>query len=139
MNHDHISDQQFLIFRVADKLIGTNIELVKRILHYDSVQKVPLARDCFDGIVRFDEKPIPFFNLPLAMGISEKKESIENLIAVHNVHGIDVAFKIGNVVTVTRLDVSDEDESDEHIKGIDQKASWHGKEVYILNAKKIVQ
>ncbi|MDH3974345.1 MAG: chemotaxis protein CheW [Deltaproteobacteria bacterium] len=139
MNIEYALDQQYLIFRVADKLIATNIALVKRILHYEFVQKVPLARDYFEGLVKFDEKPIPFFNLPLAMGIKGKKVSTENLIAVHNVQGIDIAFKIGNVVTVTRIDRSALGESTEGIKGVDHKTSWSGEEVYILNAEKIVQ
>lgn len=139
MNIDYSLDQQYLIFRVTDKLIGTNIASVKRILHYETVQQVPLARDFFEGLVKFDEKPIPFFNLPLAMGIEDKKVSDENLIAVHNVNGNDVAFKIGNVVTVTRIDISALAESTADIKGVEQKASWGEEEVYIINAEKIVQ
>jgi len=139
MNSEHTLDQQYLIFRIDDKLIGTNISLVKRILHYDSVQKVPLAKDSFEGLVDFDEKPVPFFNLSLAMGIEEHNLPAENLIAVHHVHGTDIAFKIGNVVTVTRIDRSTLNENTEGINGVDEKATWNGKEIYILNAEKIVQ
>lgn len=139
MSIDYTLDQQYLIFRISDKLIGTNIALVKRILHYDSVQRVPLARDFYEGLVKFEERPIPFFNLPLAMGFEEKQAPSENLIAIHNVQGIDIAFKIGNVVTVTRIEKSALGESTEGIKGVDNKTSWSGEEVYILNAEKIVQ
>ena len=139
MNYEQTSDNQYLIFRTAGKLVGTNIELVKRILQYDYLQKVPLAMDYFDGLVKFDNKPIPLFNLPHAMGLKEKKITSENLIAVHSVHGIDIAFKIGNVVTVTRIENSSLEECTEDIKGVDQIAVWDETEIYILNAEKVVQ
>lgn len=139
MNIPYTVDEQYLIFKIADKLIASNIALVKRILHYESVHRVPLTRDYFEGLVKFEGKPIPFFNLSLAMGLREKQVSVKNLIAVHNVHGIDIAFKIGSVVTVTRIARSALNESEEIINGVDQKTLWSGKDVYILNAEKIVQ
>ena len=131
-------DQRYLIFKVAGKLIGTDIGLVKRILYYDSPQKVPLARDYFDGLVEFEGKPIPFYNLLRAMGFDESKKVGENLIAVHFVKGIDIAFKIGSVITVAQMDQPSVEECKGKVFGVEKTGIWNGKKVYIINAENMI-
>ena len=130
------SGRQYLLFRLANNLFGTEIRDIKRILPLDIVYKVPLAKPYYEGIIRFENRAIPLFNLREAMG--GKASGGEHLIVVEEIEGEDIGLLIGNVKTVVRIDDSEAVAYEGLIPGIKKSVAWEGKEVYLLDAGAVI-
>ena len=130
--------QQFLIFSVAEKYFAVQLMDVKRVLPFDKICKVPLARDNFEGILKLEGKVIPLFNIGRALGINCGTSPKEQLVSVENLRGEDIGFLIDNVQRVVTLDSDYFEEIESELPGVKKKALWEGHEVFLLSGDELV-
>ena len=129
--------KQYLIFRLGDYYFGSVIDSIKRILTIDKVYKVPLAKTNFEGIVDFEGKPLPLFNLGEAMELNRIQPD-GGLVAVQQIAGKDVGVMIGDVLAVARFDPETIEDYSGQMPFVEKMIVWEGKEVKLINSEKLL-
>ena len=130
--------KQYLLFKLEDKYFGTRIDDVKRILSLDYVHKVPLMKENFEGLMRYEDKAVPLFNLKKSLGFKGGVTFDESFVAIESVDGCDVGFIIGDVITVIRIDEEHLKNSSGNVPGVRMETQWEDNIVYLLNADELV-
>lgn len=133
-----ISIQQYLIFSLSSRLFASRLRDVKRVLPLEKIFDVPLKRNNFEGLVKFEGKAIPLFNLKRVVVKQFNRDTQENLIVVQNVQGQDVGFLIDKVHKVAALDRSSFEDYESQLPGVTQKSLWEGSEVIVIEAEKLL-
>lgn len=130
--------EQYLIFTLGGEFFGMKLRYVKRVIPFEGACDVPLSRENFDGLVRFEGKAIPLYNLLKAMGVEGSVASGENLVAVERIKGEDIGLLIEGVKKVARLEPDVIEESEDGMAGVKKTANWDGKEVRLLDAEELI-
>ncbi|MBE9504496.1 MAG: chemotaxis protein CheW [Proteobacteria bacterium] len=129
--------QQFLIFSLSSKLYASNLRDVKRIVPLEKIFEVPLKRENYLGLVKFEGKAIPLFNLKSAINKGNTGYSPEDLIVVQYVRGQDVGFLVDKVDKVMTLDPNSFEDYESNIPGISKKIIEKENDIMLIYADEI--
>lgn len=132
-----IERHQFLIFSISSNLYATSLRDVKRIIPRGKIYEVPLKREFYRGLIDFEGKAIPLFNLKSAINNKNAEYSAEDIIVVQNVHGQDVGFLIDKVHKVMTLDPCDFENYESGIPGISKKTIHNEHEIMLIQTTEL--
>ena len=132
-----IGGHQFLILSLSSNLYASNLRDVKRIIPRGKIYEVPLKREFYRGLVEFEGKVIPLFNLKSAINKKNAEYSAEDVIVVQNVHGQDVGFLIDKVHKVMTLDPCDFENYESGIPGISKKIIHNEREIMLIQINEL--
>ena len=129
--------QQFLIFSLSSKLYASNLRDVKRIIPLEKLYEVPLKKESYLGLVKFEGKAIPLLNLKSIINKGNTGYSTEDLIVVQYVRGQDVGFLIDKIDKVMTLDPSTFEDYESNIPGISKKIIEKENDIMLIKADEI--
>ena len=95
--------KQYVIFYLADKKFGVNINQTKEILSNSNLTFVPDSPDFVSGIINLRGSVVPVVDLKLRLNISgEKKNSSEKIIIVE-LDGLTAGMMVDDVKEIEPL------------------------------------
>jgi len=104
---------QFLTFRLAEEIFGVPIEMVREVLDYVPITRVPGARDFLQGVVNLRGAVVPVADMRIKFGmsatvLSENSCIIVVEISLPNEEGkITVGLLADQVLAVVQLSTAD--------------------------------
>jgi len=124
---------EYLLFLVSEKLYAISLIEVKGIIEYQGCSKLPLLRANFVGFSKIEGKPVPVCDLITALSGREHRPSAESHIIVVSRKGVQIALLINDVIRIIKVKAAHDHMVDRH----EEKISWQGKDVHILNTDEL--
>lgn len=79
---NEIQENTYLTFYLDEELFGLNIHLVREVLEYTSITKVPMTADFMRGIINVRGHVVPVVDLRRKFGLAEAELTINTCIII---------------------------------------------------------
>ncbi len=127
------SGGKYLVFQLVQRYFALEMDAIRRVVNAETIYSVPLAKKNYAGLMRFEERAIPIFNLREALGLKKKGEAEENLVAVEQIDDDEVGVLVGSVYSVADLGEGKEIDREPELAGVEKLVEWGGKEVNVVD------
>lgn len=78
----HASNCTYLTFRLNDELFGLNINLVREVLEYTRITKVPLTAPYIRGVINVRGSVVPVVDLRRKFGLAGNGQTVDTCIII---------------------------------------------------------
>ncbi len=79
---NEIQENTYLTFYLDEELFGLNIHLVREVLEYTSITKVPMTADFMRGVINVRGHVVPVVDLRRKFGLAEAELTINTCIII---------------------------------------------------------
>lgn len=79
---DHHQSQTFLTFYLDDELFGLNIDMVREVLEYKDITRVPMTADFMRGVINVRGSVVPVIDLRRKFGFDEIMPTVHTCIII---------------------------------------------------------
>lgn len=98
--------EQLVVFVLADELYALDIAMVKEIIAWEPVTRVPRVQGCVQGIINLRGNVIPVVDLRKRFGLPEAEVGRETRVVVVEIGQLVVGLVVDGVTEVLRVSPS---------------------------------
>ena len=132
-------EDKYLVFQLAKRQFALEMNSIRRVVNADQIYGVPLAKKYYAGLMRFEGRAIPLFNLRAALGLKGKVKEEESLVAVEQMGDYEVGLLIGSVYSVADLGEGTETDRDPEMVGVNKVVELDGKEINVVDLGELLR
>jgi purine-binding chemotaxis protein CheW len=103
-NQNHFSEQQLVVFKVANEEFGVNINKVKEIIRWEEVTRIPNSASYIKGVINLRGNIIVVNDLAMKLGLPSKQVDDNTRILVVEVGSSTVGMIVDSATEVLRLE-----------------------------------
>ncbi|NLY10292.1 MAG: chemotaxis protein CheW [Firmicutes bacterium] len=98
-----ISEQQFVVFRLAEEEFALGITKVREIIKVTEITRLPHVAKYIEGVTNLRGEVIPVVNLRKRFGLEEEEETQDTRIIIVDIDSSKVGFIVDEVKEVLRV------------------------------------
>ena len=73
---------QYLTFKLGDEVFAINIDIVREVLDFTSVTKVPQTPDFMRGVINLRGNVVPVMDMRLKFGLSQTEKTVNTCVII---------------------------------------------------------
>lgn len=138
-----VSEEQLVVFSLADETYGIDISVVNEIIRMQSITQVPRTPEFVEGVINLRGRIVPVIDLRKRFGLEVSEETQASRIMVVELEGIIMGMIVDAVSEVLRLPKDSIEPTPPMVSGVDAAylrgvGKWDDRLIILLDIDKVL-